>query len=352
MGSRSIVPSDQGEPESLSLLVVIPCLNEEMTVEKVVRDVPSTIGRINSIDVLVVDDGSTDDTAARARRAGAAVLSHPTNEGLGATFRESVSFAVAQGVDIMVHIDGDGQFDPVDIALLVEPILRGKADMATASRFLDPEMMPEMPALKRWGNRGVARIVQLLSGRRFRDVSCGFRAFSREALLRLNLFGNFTYTQESFLDLVFKGLPIVEVPVKVRGTREFGDSRVASSLLGYGRRSLQIMLRAFIAYRPFVLFLVISGAFLVPGIALLVFLFSHYFRTGAFTPHIWAGFVGGSLGFVGLVALIMGFVSDVLVRIRLNQEEILYHHRLSIWKEGHTATSQRLSGRTSRHTPS
>ena len=325
MGSRTI-----------SLLVVIPCLNEEMTVERVVRGVPSTLEGIGKIDIVVVDDGSNDSTAARAGEAGATVISHLTTEGLGATFRESLALAVARGVDLMVHIDGDGQFDPADISLLVEPIVRGEADMVTASRFLDRELEPEMPVLKRWGNRGMARIVQLLSGRRFRDVSCGFRALSREALLRLNLFGGFTYTQESFLDLVFKRLRIVEVPVRVRGTREFGKSRVASNLLVYGLRSLQIMLRAFIAYRPFTLFLALALVFLIPAGALLAFLFVHYLRTGAFFPHIWAGFVGGSLGFVGLVTLIMGFVSELLVRLRINQEEILYHHRLALWKEART----------------
>ena len=126
--------------------------------------------------------------------------------------------------------------------------------MATASRFLKRDLIPAMPAVKLWGNRGVACIVWLLTGKQFRDVSCGFRVFSREALLRMNLFSSFTYTQESFLDLIFKDLTILEIPIKVRGTREFGTSRVASSIPRYALRSLKIMLRAFISYRPFRLF--------------------------------------------------------------------------------------------------
>jgi hypothetical protein len=181
-----------------------------------------------------------------------------------------------------------------------------------------------MPRIKRWGNRWVARIVQLLTGRRFHDVSCGFRAFSREALLHMNLFGGLTYTQETFLDLVFKEMTVVEVPVRVRGTREFGRSRVASNLPRYAVRSLQIMMRAFIAYRPFSFFATLAAGFFGTGAGLLGFLLVHYLRTGSFSPHIWAGFVGGSSALVGVITLVIGLVGDMMVRIRMNQEKILY----------------------------
>jgi hypothetical protein len=229
----------------------------------------------------------------------------------------------------MVHIDGDGQFDPADIPTLVKPVIEDEADMVTASRFLDPELIPTMPKVKLWGNRGVANIVRLLSGKRFRDVSCGFRVYSRETLLRMNLFGSFTYTQESFLDLIFKDLRILEVPVKVRGVREFGESRVASSVTRYAARSLKIMLRAFISYRPFRFFFAIACACFLLGFALLVFLGVHYFRTGAFSPHIWAGFVGGTFCFLGFSTLVTGLLGDMLVRIRMNQENMLYQLKRS-----------------------
>ena len=224
--------------------------------------VPNKIDGVGQIRVLVIDDGSTDDTAGLARRAGAEVVQHRTNEGLGSSFQEDVRLAIENKADILVNIDGDGQFDPGDIPKLVGPIVNRKADMASASRFLDRDLVPEMPAVKKWGNRAVARVVWLLTGKRFRDVSCGFRAFSREALLRMNLFGSFTYTQESFLDLAFKELKLLEVPVQVRGTREFGESRIASSIPRYAVRSLLIMLRAFISYKPFRLFFChIAGIF-------------------------------------------------------------------------------------------
>lgn len=318
--------------QGLFLLVVIPCLNEENTVGSVVARVPREIDGIGKIEVLVIDDGSTDATRERALAAGAEVVSHRTNSGLGSTFREGVEIALGRGVDILLNIDGDGQFDPADIPVLVTPVIKQEADMATASRFLKRDLKPEMPVIKKWGNWGVARIVGLLTGSRFRDVSCGYRAFSKDALLRMNLFGSFTYTQESFMDLVFKRLSIVEIPVKVQGTRDFGTSRVASSIPRYAARSLQIMLRAFISYRPFSFFSVIACVFLIIGFGFLSFLGVHYMRTGAFSPHIWAGFVGGSLSFLGIITLVIGFVGDMLVRIRINQENILYFLKAAEWK--------------------
>lgn len=308
----------------LKLVVMVPCLDEENTVAEVVGGVPRSLPGVGAVEVVVLDDGSTDATAERARAAGARVVSHRTTLGLGRTFRDGVRQALALGADLVVNIDGDGQFNPADIALLVEPIVAGEAHMVTASRFLRRDYMPRMPAIKRWGNRWVARIVWLLSGARYRDVSCGFRAFSREALLRMNLFGSFTYTQETFLDLIFKGLEIVELPVRIEGVRRFGTSRVASSIPRYAFRSLQIMLRAFISYRPFSFFAILAGLFLALGLSLLGFLLAHYLQNGQFTPHIWAGFVGGSFCFLGLTTLITGFIGDMLVRIRMNQENILY----------------------------
>jgi glycosyltransferase involved in cell wall biosynthesis len=304
--------------------VVVPCLNEEATIARVVEGIPKAIDGADRVEVLVIDDGSSDDTAARARAAGAEVLSHASNMGLGWTFSHAVRTALLKGAAVMVNIDGDGQFDPGDVPTLVAPVLAGEADMVTASRFADRALIPEMPVVKKFGNYAVARIVQLLTGRRFHDVSCGFRALSSEALLRMNLFGTFTYTQESFLDLVFKDMEIVEIPVKVRGVREFGRSRIASSIPRYAWRSLKIMLGAFISYRPFTFFSIMAAGFMAIAIALLGFLGVHYLRAGSFTPHIWAGFVGGSFAFLAISTLTTGFVGELLLRIRRNQERMLY----------------------------
>jgi glycosyltransferase involved in cell wall biosynthesis len=319
---NEFIPRD-GQTDTL-VVVVVPCLNEEATIAGVVEGVPRSIAGADRVEVLVIDDGSSDDTAARAREAGAEVLVHGSNMGLGWTFSHAVRAVLERGASVMVNIDGDGQFDAGDIPTLVAPVLAGQADMVTASRFADRALIPEMPAVKKFGNFAVARIVQLLTGRRFHDVSCGFRALSSEALLRMNLFGTFTYTQESFLDLVFKDMEIMEIPVKVRGVREFGTSRIASSIPRYAWRSLKIMLGAFISYRPFSFFSILAAAFMAIALALLGFLGFHYLQTGGFSPHIWAGFVGGSFAFLAISTFTTGFVGELLLRIRRNQERVLY----------------------------
>jgi glycosyltransferase involved in cell wall biosynthesis len=335
----AILPATRSVPAGRKLVVVVPCLDEERTVAGIVAGVPRTIDGIDEVEVLVVDDGSTDSTAERAAEAGARVRRHPHNVGLGLAFRSGVEQALAAGADLAVNIDGDGQFDPADIPRLIEPILSGEAEMVTASRFVDPGLTPKMPVLKRWGNSWVAWIVWLITFERFHDVSCGFRAFSGEALLRMNLFGTFTYTQETFLDLLFKGLSIVEIPVRVRGTREFGTSRIASSIPRYALRSFRIMFQAAIGYRPFRFFATLAAAFLALGFGLLGFLTVHYLRTGAFSPHIWSGFVGGSLAFLGCMTLVIGFIGDILVRMRLNQEELLYHAKRNAYRRASARVS-------------
>jgi glycosyltransferase involved in cell wall biosynthesis len=272
----------------------------------------------------VVDDGSTDRTVEVAEEKGALVISHRTNRGLGAALITGVRTVLGMDVDIMVNIDADGQFDPADIEKLVQPILEGQADFVTASRFIDKAYKPNMPVAKYWGNKIMSRFISRLTRQKFYDVSCGFRAYSRETLQRLNLFGEFTYTQETFIDLAFKNLTILEVPVHVRGRREHGKSRVASNLFRYGLQTLNIILRTFRDNKPYRLFGFMSAAIFLLGLGFAIFLGQHYLRTGFFTPHKWAGFVAGFLFVVSLLLLLIGFVLDMFARMRRNQEEILF----------------------------
>ena len=139
---------------SAHLLVAIPALDEERTIADVIRSIPRQIAGVGSLEVLVVDDGSADGTAEEARRAGARVERHESTRGVGAAFCTALHYGRESGADLIVSIDADGQFDAGDIPRLVEPVLRGEADFTTASRFLDPSLIPDdMPAVKRWGNR-------------------------------------------------------------------------------------------------------------------------------------------------------------------------------------------------------
>jgi glycosyltransferase involved in cell wall biosynthesis len=207
------------------LLVIMPALNEAESIGGVIREIPEEIEGIDSIEVLVVDDGSTDDTVAVAREAGASVISLHANMGLGVAMQTGIDEAVRRRVGYAVNIDSDGQFDPKDIPKVLAPLLAGQADFASASRFKDKSLIPAMPMVKRWGNWGMSKIVSWICGQSFADVSCGFRAYTRETMLQLVLSGDFTYTQESFILLAQRNRRIVEVPLTVRGVREKGKSR-------------------------------------------------------------------------------------------------------------------------------
>jgi glycosyltransferase involved in cell wall biosynthesis len=246
------------------------------------------------------------------------------NKGVGAALSTGIKAVLEMKADIMVNIDADGQFNPADIEKLVQPILDGQADFVTASRFIDKSFRPKMPLAKYWGNKFMSRFISRLTRQKFYDVSCGFRAYSRETLQRLNLFGEFTYTQESFIDLAFKDIAILEVPVHVRGSREHGKSRVASNLFRYGMQTLNIIIRTFRDNKPFRLFGAMSTILFLIGLGFAVFLGLHYLKTGFFTPHKWAGFTAGFFFVVSLLFLLIGFVLDMFARMRRNQEEILF----------------------------
>jgi len=303
----------------LSIAVVIPALNEEKQLGEVIDAIPAFADHI-----IVVDDGSTDKTVEVAEGKGAKVISHKSNRGVGAALSTGVRTVLGMDVDIMVNMDADGQFDPADIEKLVQPILDGQADFVTASRFIDKAFRPKMPVAKYWGNKFMSRFISRLTRQKFYDVSCGFRAYSRETLQRLNLFGEFTYTQETFIDLAFKQLAIHEVPVHVRGSREHGKSRVASNLFRYAFQTLNIILRTFRDNKPFRLFGSMSLIVFLLGLGFAIFLGQHYLRTGFFTPHKWAGFTAGFFFVVSLLLLLIGFVLDMFARMRRNQEEILF----------------------------
>ena len=302
----------------------MPALNEAATIQDVVGRVPRDLPGISEVEVVVVDDGSTDATASLARQAGATVLSHGRNLGVGAALQTGLAYALQRRADIAVNIDSDGQFDPSDIRTLAEPVLQGRADMATASRFKDRALLPQMPWVKRMGNHGMSAIVSRLCGEKFHDVSCGFRAYSRETLLRLVLTGRFTYTQETFLVLSLAGMRIVEVPIRVRGVREHGKSRVASNLVKYAYNTSGIILGAVRNYRPGPLFNTGAGLLMTAAFAFAGFFLWHRLSSGRFWPHTWAGFVSAFLFGLSLLVFTMGQVAMMVARLRFVQDEQLY----------------------------
>lgn len=306
----------------MKLLIYMPALNEEDSLGGVIKDLPKKIDGIDEIKVLVVDDGSKDRTAEIAKKNGADVISHGTNKGVGSAFHSAVEYALDNKIDILVSIDSDRQFNSQQIPDIIQPLLKNEADMVIGNRF--HRCMPEnMPRTKYWGNQQMSKLISLISGKKFRDVSCGFRAYNREALLKLNLFGAFTYTQETILDMVFKDMRITEFPVDIKYFKE-RKSRVANSILSYMYRTLKIIVRTVRDYKPMIFFGGMGGVLLLIGLGFEIFLFVHYFSEGMFSPYKSVGFIG--LGFLifGLLLFIVGLLADMFNRVRVNQEKILY----------------------------
>lgn len=305
------------------LVIQIPALNESASIGDVLTALPSQVEGVDCIEIVVVNDGSTDDTADIARRFGAIVVSHDRPQGVGAAFRSGLKVSLSRGAEIIVTIDADGQFNAADIPQLIAPVLAGQAGFVTASRFKDPDYVPTMPKAKRWGNMIIAKWLSRMLGRRFDDVSCGYRAYSRDAALLLNPQGDFTYTHEVFLCLAFSGIAIQEIPLKVRGVRENGKSRVASSLSRYAYRAAVIILATYRDYRPMAFFGGMASALGAVGCVMLLFLFGHWTMTGALTPFKFVGFAGAGFMGAALVVYLVGLVAAMLVRIRKAIESLV-----------------------------
>ena len=305
------------------LLIMIPAFNEEDKIAEVISKILRSIPGIGKIEILVINDGSTDTTSDIAKNMGVGVINNYKNMGLGFSFRRGLNHAVENGFDMMVNIDGDGQFDPVEIPKLLEPILDGSSEFVTASRFINKKPIHNMPIAKFWGNRLMSILISRLVGKRYQDVSCGFRAYSKRALLSLNLQGRFTYTQETFIDLSFKGLSIKEIPIDVKYFPS-RRSKVASNLFIYAINTFKIILGTYRDYRPMAFFSVISLIFLIIGIAFEIVLLWTYITRGTFSPNIWSGFVGAAFFFLSVIFFIVGLSADILNRIRINQESILF----------------------------
>lgn len=308
----------------MRLIVSIPALNEEEKIGETIGRIPRSFPGIDEVFVQVIDDGSSDRTATVSREAGADfVVSHGVNRGVGKTFRTAVENALEQGADVMAFIDADGQFDPRDIATLLEPVLLGKADMVSADRF-DHLKAKNIPWLKDRLNRLAAWLIGCFMNTDIKDLTCGFRVYSRETLLRLNLPGEFTYTQEVIIDALGKNLKVLWIPVEVTYFAE-RKSRVVRSISRYIQQSARIIIKAVRDVRP-MKFFGIPGLFLI-GLSLISFVtfFVLYISHGLkVTPYLNYLLFGSVTFLIGIQLLIFSFIADMIKSNRRLTEEALY----------------------------
>lgn len=315
----------------MKMLIYLPALNEADAIPGVLERLPKALQGIDVIQYLVVDDGSTDNTIEAALAAGAKVISHNRNRGVGAAFHTAAQFALDTRADILVGIDADGQFDPGEIQNLIAPILANRAEMVIGSRF--SQGMPQnMSRLKYWGNRQVAKLISYATEQPYRDVSCGFRAYSREALLHLNLFGAFTYTHETILSLAYQGQRVLEWPVTVKYHPD-RKSRVADSVISYAFRTSKIIFRVMLDYKPMRILGAFGGLLILIGIVFVVPMLAHYAISHSFTPYKSFGFIGLGFFIFGLLVMLLALIADMINRVRINQDRQLYELRKSRYEK-------------------
>ncbi|MBD3913126.1 glycosyltransferase family 2 protein [Nocardioides hwasunensis] len=305
----------------MKLVVQVPCLDEEETLPLVLSSIPDSIPGIDEIVVVIIDDGSSDRTVEVARSFGVTeIVRHHRTQGLARSFTDGVNHALAIGADIVVNTDGDHQYPQERIADLVQPILRGEADIVVADRQvgLIDHFSPAKKALQRFGSK----VVNVAARTELPDAASGFRAYSREALMRLNTVTRFSYCMETIIQAGNKNLAITSLPVITNAkTRE---SRLFSSTRQHVFRSGAAIVRAYVMYRPYVIFGAMAVLFGLLGIAPYV-RYAVLAAAGQGGGHVQSLLVGAALVVVSSLCAMLGIVSDLIRTNRALIETNLEH---------------------------
>lgn len=312
----------------MKLIIQIPCFNEENTLPLTLRDLPKHIPGIDKIEILVINDGSTDKTVQVAASNGVNhILNFPRKQGLANAFKCGLDKCLELGADIIVNTDGDNQYFGPDIENIVRPILEKKADIVIGRR--DIEAIKHFSFVKKLLQRFGSHMVKKLSRVDIPDATSGFRAYSREAALRLNVFSTYTYTIEVIIQAGKKGIPITSVPIRTNA--KLRESRLIKSIPSYIIRSVATMLRIYLMYEPLKTFLNIGLMLIVPG-ALFVARFLYFYFTNGRSGHVQSLIISAILITVGAGIILLGFLGDIISVNRKLNEEILYRMRKSAFK--------------------
>jgi glycosyltransferase involved in cell wall biosynthesis len=311
----------------MKLIVQIPAFNEEATIAQTLRDIPKKIDGITAIETVVIDDGSSDNTADAARKAGAThVVQLKTHRGLSSAFLAGINAALRLGADVIVNTDADNQYAGADIPKLVAPIVRGSADVVIGDR--EVAKSPHMSAVKRLLQRLGSRTVGLASGISVGDVTSGFRAFSREAAMQINVFNPFTYTLETIIQAGNRNLGVQSVPVRTNAPTR--PSRLYRGLGTYVRKSIATIFRIYTIYKPLKTFFAIGSILMLAGAALGIrFLwdFAHGDRAG----HIQSLILAAVFLIVGFQTLLIALIADLIsVNRRLSEEVLVRMKRMEM----------------------
>jgi glycosyltransferase involved in cell wall biosynthesis len=317
----------------MKLIVNIPAYNEEDVIGETIKRIKKSFqsdfykngqGKVIKEKLIqVVNDGSKDKTVEVSKKAGADIIvSHSTNRRLGAVFSSAVTSSLKNKVDFMVNIDADGQFNPDDIPLLLEPVINGESDLVIGSRFGGIKA-ENMPFIRNFFNQLAVKVISFFLGYKIGDLTCGFRAHSREALLRLNLTNNFTYTQETIIDAIVKNLKIKWIPVKVLYF-ENREAKITKSIWKFINNGFKILLKAIRDARPLKFFGVPALFFILVSIIGYGWFLFHYFQNFKISPFINYLFFSSLFLLLGIQLLIFALVADMIKSNRKITEELAY----------------------------
>ena len=322
----------------MKLIIQIPCYNEAEGLPVTVRDLPRQIPGIDSIEILVVDDGSSDGTSEVARELGVDhIVRHRRNRGLAAAFQSGIDAALAAGADIIVNTDADNQYDGGAIPALVQPILEQRADIVVGDRQVgdNPHFRNHKRLLQRLGSATMRK----LSGLEIPDAVSGFRAISREAARRINIVSSFSYTTEMLIQAGRMRLAVTSVPVGTNAPLR--PSRLFLSIPHFIRNTGITMARAYAMYNPLKVFASLGALLALLGFLPILRFLYFYFVTGDGSGHIQSLVLGGVLLLIGVLSIMFGVVADLVGRNRQLLEMTLLRLRALEEERGGPLPSER-----------
>jgi len=316
----------------MKLIIQIPCLNEAETLGIALSALPRHVEGFDTVEWLIIDDGSSDATMEVARAGGVDhVVTHPCNRGLAVAFMSGLEAALALGADVIVNTDADNQYDAGDIPLLVQPILRHEADMVIGARPIDDT--EHFSWLKKKLQRLGSWAVRVASNTAVSDAPSGFRAITREAAMRLNVFGAYTYTLETIIQAGLSELRVASIPIHTN--EDLRPSRLVKSVYSYVKRSIGTILRVLVIYRPLVFFSWIGSAFILVGLGAGV-RFLYFLLDGDGTGHVQSVIFAALSLIVGALILAMALLADLIAVNRKLVEQLLFrmkrfeHHAMIV----------------------
>lgn len=307
----------------MKLIIQIPCYNEAETLEIALNDLPKKIDGIDEIEYLIINDGSADNTVEVAKNWGVHyVVNFKRNKGLAKGFMAGLDACLRNGADIIVNTDADNQYCGADIEKLVKPILEGKSDIVIGERPIDQteHFSPVKKKLQHFGSW----VVRKASKTEIPDAPSGFRAYSRDAAMRMNVINEYTYTLETIVQAGRNKIACISVPIRTNG--ELRPSRLFNSMMGYVKKSMLTIIRAFMMYRPLQFFITLGGVLAAVGVGIGV-RFVYYFAIGQGNGHTQSLILASMMIILGVMTGIVGLQADIIAGNRKLLEDIQYHVR-------------------------